>query len=393
MDQRQLRRCVAVAAAIGLTSACVTPSPPSPWQCTDGTSYIDAAFDGGAVSACASGVGQAYVLTIKREDTKVINPSPWYAFRVTGPVGTRAKVVLKFTDAPARYWPKISTDRRSWTRLGEHQVQRNATEASLTFEVIASPTGTYVAGQEVHDAKYWAQWRDQLAAHPGMATHVVGQSRDGHPMYVFDTANDARDVLVLLGRQHPPEITGTLAMRTFLDVLLSERPLAKDFRAKHRLIIAPWINPDGVSAGHWRHNLGRVDLNRDWGPFTQPETRSVYAYIKRVLNQPTQQPALMLDFHSTRRNLFYTQEAADFAVQPDLATAWFAAARPALGDFEFSHEANPTSDQPNSKNFFFKTYGCPAITYELGDETDRATIARVTPIFAESLMRLLLSRQ
>ena len=41
------------------------------------------------------------------------------------------------------------------------------------------------------------------------------------------------------------------------------------------VIVYPLMNPDGVDEGHWRHNTGGIDLNRDWAHYNQPETRQV----------------------------------------------------------------------------------------------------------------------
>ena len=352
---------------------------------------IDAAFDGGNVASCETGGNGEFLLTVVPEDPPPINPSPWYAFRVSGPATATADIEIAFINGPARYWPKLSTDGIHWVRLDASAVELDATAATLRLQVPASPAGTLIAGQEIHTAAYWTAWRDELAAHPLLAIEIAGQSRDGRPIVVFDTGGDDKETVVLLGRQHPPEITGTLAMRVFLDTVLADTALAARFRGRYRLIIVPWLNPDGVEAGHWRHNHGGVDLNRDWGPFTQPETRAAYGYIERAFSNGAT-PALMLDFHSTRRDVFYTQLPEDFAPQPDFATDWLELVQSRLPDYTVERDARPTSEQPNSKNFFFTTYGIPAITYELGDETDRDLINRVTPVFAASMMEVMLGR-
>ncbi len=64
--------------------------------------------------------------------------------------------------------------------------------------------------------------------------------------------------------------------------------------------------------------------------------------------------------------------------------------RARLPGFAFAHEPRPRSERANSKNYFFRRYGIPAITVELGDEADRAEIARAAPVLAEEMMRLLL---
>ena len=48
--------------------------------------------------------------------------------------------------------------------------------------------------------------------------------------------------------------------------------------------------------------------------------------------------------------------------------------------------------QANSKNYFHKTRGIPAITYEVGDETDRGQARAAAVVFAEEMMRLMLER-
>ena len=102
-------------------------------------------------------------------------------------------------------------------------------------------------------------------------------------------------------------------------------------------------------------------------------------------------PSLMLDFHSTRESLLYTQLPEDFDDQPDFATIWLEQARGRLPDYPFKHDARAVSGQANSKNYFFGRYGIPAITYELGDEVDRGAIRSSSVVFAEEMMRVLLA--
>ena len=151
----------------------------------------------------------------------------------------------------------------------------------------------------------------------------------------------------------------------------------------------PLFNPDAVALGHWRHNLNGVDLNRDWGPFTQPETQGAQRLLAEV-EANGQRPALMLDFHSTRASLFYTQLPEESSWSIDFATVWFERFRERRPDFEFKHDPRGRSTQPNTKNYFFDRYRIPAFTYEIGDEEDRAAIADTSPVFAEEMMRLML---
>ena len=181
-------------------------------------------------------------------------------------------------------------------------------------------------------------------------------------------------------------------MRDFVNTIFADTELARQFRERFTLILIPLVNPDGVDNGHSRHNSGRTDLNRDWGKFKQPETRAI-ANLLGGMEKLEMKPRLMLDFHATKETetlLFYTQTAEELTDPPEFADSWFAAVRPRLPDFEFLHDPRPSQENPNTKGFFYRYYGIPAYTYELGDEADRELIHETTPVFAEEMMREML---
>ena len=147
-------------------------------------------------------------------------------------------------------------------------------------------------------------------------------------------------------------------------------------------------NPAGVARGHWRTNARGVDLNRDWGPFTQPETRGVAAWLAGLNERAP--IALFLDFHSTNRDVFYMPHAGDDPAPSGFAAAWRARLRGRLGDGmpDWSGEHNP--GLPTAKSWVRNEYGVVAITYEVGDNTPRDRIQRVARVAAEETMKLLL---
>ena len=178
-------------------------------------------------------------------------------------------------------------------------------------------------------------------------------------------------------------------MQAFVETVFADSALALRFRESFRVLAIPLLNPDGVVLGHWRGNVNGTDLNRDWGPFEETETSLVRDLLDR-LDADSKALALFVDFHSTKRNLFYTQLAEE---QPDNARfveSWFERVRERYPDYVFANEAQSTNDTANGKNYMFKRYGIPAVTYEVGDETDRAVAMQAARVFAEEMMTLLL---
>ena len=386
---RQLFRIAATIATIFGTTVLVScATAPQARYCQADGFLIDANYDGGNFHACEIIDSHTAALTIRPEDAPPINQSPWYSFRISRASIMPVSVSLTFEDGYARYWPKLSRDGKHWTRADEADVSFSEDGNTLTIRIDGDAPSIWVAGQEIIEGDFYVQWINDLATQDHVRTELLGRSVLGRPLHVARTA-DRPEVIFLIGRQHPPEVSGALAMRSFVDTVLGDSPLAREFRARYTVIVIPLINPDGVALGHWRHNVNGIDLNRDWGPFTQPETQGAERLIN-ALEDTGIRPALMLDFHSTRASLFYTQLAEETSWPIDFATVWFERFRARRPDFQFKHDARPRSGQPNTKNYFFDRYRIPAFTYEIGDEEDRQAIFRTTPVFAEEMMRLML---
>ena len=347
---------------------------------------LDAHFDGGNLGKCTPLGDGRFRLTLFPEDDPPINRSTWYAFRVSGETGDEITVRMEHEHGYARYWPKVSRDGQTWTRVAEEQVARAEEKEWMEIRLSLQGSRLWVAGQEIIDERFYDAWLAELAAHDEVTTRLLGQSVEGRPIYLAETA-DRPEFVLFMGRQHPPEVTGAFGMRTFMDTVFADTELARGFRERFQLGIVPLVNPDGVAGGHWRHNVNGVDVNRDWGPFTQPESRAVMRWVEqREARGATLR--LMLDFHSTWEDLFYTQPVSENP--PDYASVWLGAAAARLPNFPFKHAANPVSEQPNAKNYFFTSRGIPAITYEVGDETERDAVRAAAVVFAEEMMRTLL---
>ena len=350
---------------------------------------LDAHFETGNLGQCTVEGDGGFTLSLIPEDAPPINPSPWYAFRASGAPGTQVRVRLEATRGHIRYWPKTSADGRNWTPVPPEQVT-SAGEKSpwMTFTLQLDGAYRWIAGQEIMDTWDYQHRVRTLDTVDGVTARLLGRSVEGRPVYIAETG-DRPEFVLFIGRQHPPEVTGAIGMQAFMDTVFADTELALRFRDRFKLGVVPLMNPDGVAKGHWRHNVGDVDLNRDWGIFEQPETRAVIGWVE-AQEAAGRELVLMIDFHSTWEDLFYTPPKQDDP--PDFITLWLDASRARLPDFPFKHVPSENLEQANSKNYFYRSRGIPAVTYEVGDETDRDAIRRAAMVFAEELMRLMLEQ-
>ena len=96
----------------------------------------------------------------------------------------------------------------------------------------------------------------------------------------------------------------------------------------------------------------------------------------------------MIDFHSTRSNLFYVQGPEEMDEgQRRFLTAWLEGRENALAGYPFTIEprnANPGSG--TAKNWFHATYAIAAYTYEVADDADRTATRTAAKLLAEILI-------
>jgi Penicillin-insensitive murein endopeptidase/Zinc carboxypeptidase len=110
---------------------------------------------------------------------------------------------------------------------------------------------------------------------------LLGRSREGRPIHAYRVGNPAARRLLIVGTVHGNEPAGMAVTRRLLRVS----------PPKHaELWVVPDLNPDGRAAGT-RANAAGVDLNRDFGRFTQRETRIARRLMRRV------RPWLSVWFH------------------------------------------------------------------------------------------------
>ena len=118
-------------------------------------------------------------------------------------------------------------------------------------------------------------------------------------------------------------------------------------------------------------------------------TRAIKSLLDRLDRQGAQ-IRVFADIHSTDRNLFYTQDDDHPTVPPQFVPIWLNRSVARLSNYDFTNEERTVGEQANSKNYMYRRYGIPAVTYEVGDETDRQAVIESAEVFAEELMSLML---
>ncbi len=331
-------------------------------------------------------------IIIKPENTP-INNSAYYSFKTWS---KEAKDFYFKFDYPTgykhRYVPKLKQN-GTWKTIDTTNIFKKDTIVTIKIKLSKEPI--LVAAQEIQNSKDVEQWYSNLIVGKENYVHLesFGKSAQGKNLPVLDIYKGNKknkEIIILLTRQHPPEVTGYYAFQEFLGTVLNDKQLADNFLNKYRVLAFPIMNPDGVDLGHWRHNSGGVDLNRDWSKYRQPEIKQAIKYITKTLKENNSKIILGLDFHSTYKDIFYTNKIRENTTLPNFIEDWFVALETNIPDYEVN-EASGNSTKPVSKGWFLYGHNAVGITYEIGDATPKERIKTIGRISAEQMMKILLN--
>lgn len=360
------------------------------WACEFKEVTFHKDFSAAGLHSCEQTGNYEYDLWIKPEDTP-INPSAWYAFKVSATVKQQIYVTLRYKDKGRhRYSPKVSQDGRHWQALA-HEVQMGKIDGkkqrkTATFQLQVSAKPVWVSAQEIINNQDYDNWIADLQELTELKKYQISESVEKRPIWALESRTNSNDWLVLIGRQHPPEVTGALGMMPFVETVLSPLSVAKTFREQFNILIVPVVNPDGVEHGHWRHNLGGKDLNRSWAELTQPEVVGIHNRMQEIVKEGGK-IVFAVDFHSTWRSLFYTMPEDYGLENPKFSTTWLGNLAKTLPNFEVEDKPGISQNPGVFKQYIADTYGVHSVTYEVGDSSDRNEIVLVAKTSAMLLMK------
>ena len=358
-------------------------------ECSTDTVKIDFNFSGSGNLSCEVIKSDYIKIFINPELDDSINPSPWFAFRKSEH-SKRIKLALDYKNYHHRYHPKISIDKKSWSKIDEANISKKENGKIIVIDFSPSSQKNYVASQELITNFWYNKWYNELENSGRVRREIIGFSvlKNPIPMF-FIEKNINNPYILILGRQHPPEVTGAFAMRGFINQLLNKNSLSDSFLKNYNILFVPLMNPDGVMNGYWRYNENKKDLNRDWGIFIQPETDAVN---KKLIELKNKKLALFIDFHSTFKNLFYISDIAEESPMKNFLEDWLLDSRKSLSDANYKYEIINSLNKDNgvSKNYIYNKYNIPSVTYEVSDNEDRDVIQQSSSILAINLMELLL---
>lgn len=353
--------------------------------------FADNEFEGARLNDFVQINDSTFRVVIEPENFP-INPSPHYALRIWSETPRTITLELHYTKHKHRYFPKLGHDDETWEEIDSSNFRLGPDSIHAFLTLNLQKKKLYVVAQELKTTKHIKAWSQKQAQHSDVRFSTMGESKLGRDLFLLDIyQNDfkKKDLIVIMSRQHPPEITGYMAMESFVEELLSNTTLSNAFRKKYRILVFPLMNPDGVDLGHWRHNAGGIDMNRDWAFYHQPENRQVANFIVKTSKQDKNEVILGLDFHSTQKDIFYTFDNSLVAEElPYFNDYWV----PAINDIleTKTPEGAYGLNQPITKTWFFTQFKASSITYEVGDHTPRDFIVKKGKVSAQEMMKLLI---
>jgi hypothetical protein len=89
--------------------------------------------------------------------------------------------------------------------------------------------------------------------------------------------------------------------------------------------------------------------------------------------------------------VFYTQPDEPIVGRDPFTRPWIEGIQRRFPDYKVNRSASEPARLVTSQSWVYNAFGIPAITYELGDNTDRALLRQIAAGAAQEMMSLLLA--
>lgn len=355
--------------------------------------WITNEFSGSRVNDVVRVGRHHYKLSVYPEISPV-NNSPWYGFKIWAHEPTNVTLELEYRDGRQRYTPAISRDNgETWQKADSTVYEVNSDTQNGFIKLEITPEPLWISAQEVHTTHEFHRWIESVADKPFIQQRVIGSSHQGRPLVMIKmtekSSEPVKGVILVYGRQHPPEVPGYLTGLHFLEILAGSSDLAVRFRKYFDVWAFPMMNPDGADNGHWRTNAAGVDLNRDWEFFNQPETAAVRRALLPLTRRTDKRVFYSIDFHSTGKNIFYPINKNIETFPNGFTYRWAEQIKKELPEIDLDVEPFDILS-PISKNWTHKTFGVDAVTFEVWDEQPREDLLHFAATSAELFMKMMI---
>ncbi|WP_319589838.1 M14 family metallopeptidase [uncultured Draconibacterium sp.] len=360
--------------------------------------FLSNEFDGARLNGVAL-TGENEVTVLITPENTPVNASPWYAFKIWSTTSKDIDLKITYNEGVGhRYYPKLSADGKNWTKVDSTvyiadtaSIANGEQPKFCSFSLSLSPDTTWVSAQELIVSKDINKWAAGLAEKEYVSMAELAKSKEGRTINYLQIGNpDSKKMLMVLSRQHPPEITGWLAMQAFIERICTDDELSEKFRNEYNIFLVPCVNPDGVDNGHWRHGAGGIDLNRDWDDFNQPETRAVNKFMKSKVADGSKF-YFAVDFHSTQHDIYYTVAPELKGNMPGLVPKVLTAMGEEIPGYDPNIDPSSVDELRISSTLsIFHEFKAETVTFEVGDDTPRDFIEKKGKLTAENLMKIML---
>eukprot|EP00403_Amphidinium_massartii_P000613 CAMPEP_0178377288 /NCGR_PEP_ID=MMETSP0689_2-20121128/3842_1 /TAXON_ID=160604 /ORGANISM="Amphidinium massartii, Strain CS-259" /LENGTH=989 /DNA_ID=CAMNT_0019997339 /DNA_START=14 /DNA_END=2980 /DNA_ORIENTATION=+ len=201
-----------------------------------------------------------------------------------------------------------------WTRQGTNIAyhpcdggKRHRITFDLCFpynndEVFLAHAPTYTHTDLLRDLDRW----------PHVERKSLAASCNGKDITALSCGDRTKPRVCIIARAHPGETHASWVMRGVLEFLLEGGTDAEPALSNLCWLLVPMLNPDGVSTGRTRTNLGGIDLNRHHHDESAPETMGLRAALQEESDSGS--PLLVfidIHSHSRRRGIFAITNSTD----------------------------------------------------------------------------------